>query len=59
MLMNYYKYLIKKTELDALDPTAEANSTKKLSNWGFGSNSEYVLTSNESSKWQSWCLPNH
>ena len=44
----------KKTELDALDPTAEANSTKKLSNWGFGSNSEYVLTSNECSKWRSW-----
>ncbi len=44
----------KKTELDALDPTAEANSTKKLSNWGFGSNSEYVLTSNEFSKWDSW-----
>lgn len=44
----------KKTELDALDPTAEANSTKKLSNWGFGSNSEYVLTSNEFSKWFSW-----
>lgn len=44
----------KKTELDALDPTAETNSTKKLSNWGFGSNSEYVLTSNECSKWQSW-----
>lgn len=43
-----------KTELDALDPTAETNSTKKLSNWGFGSNSEYVLTSNECSKWQSW-----
>lgn len=44
----------KKTELDALDPTAEANSTKKLSNWGFGSNSEYVLTSNEFSKLNSW-----
>lgn len=47
----------KKTELDALDPTAEANSTKKLSNWGFGSSydrvwSSNIYTSNSLMAWQ-------
>lgn len=35
----------KKAELDTLDPTAETNSTNKLSNWGFGC--DYVWWSNE------------
>lgn len=35
----------KKAELDTLDPTAEINSTNKLSNWGFGC--DYVWWSNE------------
>lgn len=37
--------LNKKAELDTLDPTAETNSTNKLSNWGFGC--DYVWWSNE------------
>lgn len=37
--------LNKKAELDTLDPTAETNSTNKLSNWGFGC--DYVWFSNE------------
>lgn len=45
-----------KTELDALDPTAETNSTKKLSNWGFGSNYSYVWSSNECDVHGSWVL---
>ena len=45
-----------RTELDALDPTAEANSTKKLSNWGFGSNYSYVWSSNECDVHGSWVL---
>lgn len=36
-----------KAELDELDPTAETNSTKKLSNWGFGSRYPDVWSSNE------------
>ena len=46
-----------KTELDALDPTAETNSTKKLSNWGFGSQFDKVWSSNKSSTFHSsWVL---
>lgn len=37
--------LNKKAELDTLDPTAETNSTNKLSNWGFGC--DYVWWSSE------------
>ena len=46
----------KKTELDALDPTAEANSTKKLSNWGFGSQYALVWSSNEYDSERSWLI---
>ena len=46
----------KKSELDALDPTAEANSTKKLSNWGFGSQYAYVWSSNEHDSERSWLI---
>ena len=45
-----------KSELDALDPTAETNSTKKLSNWGFGSQYAYVWSSNEYNSNHSWVL---
>ena len=45
-----------KTELDELDPTAETNSTKKLSNWGFGSEYTSVWSSNESNSGFSWGL---
>lgn len=44
-----------KTELDALDPTAEENPTKKLSNWGFGT-SPLVWSSNESDSKYAWIL---
>lgn len=46
----------KKSELDALDPTAEANSTKKLSNWGFGSQYALVWSSNEYDSERSWLI---
>ena len=51
----------KRTELDVLDPTAETNSTKKLSNWGFGSNNisydfAYVWSSNEYSSSYACCV---
>lgn len=47
----------KKTELDALDITVEANPTKKLLNWGFGSSydrvwSSNIFTSNSLMAWQ-------
>ena len=45
-----------RTELDALDPTAEANSTKKLSNWGVGSSNANVWSSNEFSSEKAWKL---
>ena len=45
-----------KTELDALDPTAGANSTKKLSNWGFGSKHPVVWTSTECDSDDVWIL---
>ena len=45
-----------KTELDALDPTAEANSTKKLSNWGFGSQYTWVWSSNAYNDNTTWFL---
>lgn len=45
-----------KTELDALDPTAETNSTKKLSNWGFDSEYPGVWSSNEYGSNSSWAL---
>ena len=46
-----------KTELDTLDPTAETNSTKKLSNWGFGSQFDNLWSSNGSSTFHSsWLL---
>ena len=45
-----------KTELDALDPTAEANSSKKLSNWGFGSQYTWVWSSNAYNDNTTWFL---
>lgn len=45
-----------KTELDALDPTAETNSTKKLSNWGFGSQYAGVWSCVEYNSYNSWIL---
>lgn len=46
----------KKSELDALDPTATTNSTKKLSNWGFGSQYALVWSSNERDSERSWLI---
>ena len=42
--------------LDTLDTTAEANSTKKLSKWGFGSEYAQVWSSSESSNNCAWLL---
>ena len=44
----------KKAELDTLDPTAETNSTNKLSNWGFGC--DYVWWSNEDCSYNALAL---
>ena len=41
--------------VDALDPTASANTTKKLSNWGFGSaGGGYVFSASEYSSPSAW-----
>ncbi len=43
--------------VDALDPTASANTAKKLSAWGFGSaNGAYLFSASEGSSSSAWCV---
>ena len=52
VLMRIYQA---RTIIDGLDTTAAANTTKKLSNWGFGSaNGAYVWSASESSSYGAW-----
>ena len=45
-----------RTDLEALDPTAGANTDKTLSNWSFGSINNYVWSSNENDIESAWGL---
>ena len=45
-----------RTDLEALDPTAPANTDKTLSNWSFGSINDYVWSSNENDIESAWGL---
>lgn len=43
--------------IDGIDPTAAANTTKKLSNWGFGaSNGSRCWSSSEASSYYAWIV---